>query len=207
MIMSTVLIAVAYLLGSISTAIITCRLMGLPDPRSGGSGNPGATNVLRLGGKKAAAITLLGDVLKGLIPVLLARALDAGEMTLAWVAVAAFLGHLYPIFFQFQGGKGVATAAGAIIGLAPLVALLCLATWLVVAWLARISSLAALTAAALSPVYAWVLGAPGAHVATLALVATLLVWRHRANIRRILDGTESRIGQKKPLPQENAAQG
>jgi len=206
MIMSAVLIAVAYLLGSISTAIITCRLMGLPDPRSGGSGNPGATNVLRLGGKKAAAITLLGDVLKGLIPVLLARALGADELTLALVAAAAFLGHLYPVFFEFKGGKGVATAAGAIVGLAPLVALLCLATWLVVAWLGRFSSLAALTAAALSPVYAWVLGAPEAHVATLLIVAALLIWRHRANVRRILDGTESRIGQKKSLTGENAAE-
>ena len=198
MLVAFTLVAVGYLLGSVSTAIITCRLMGLPDPRRQGSGNPGATNVLRLGGRKAAAITLFGDLLKGLVPVLLARVLGAGDPLLAAVAVAAFLGHLYPVFFQFQGGKGVATAAGAILALAPVVAAACLATWAVMARVFRISSLAALSAAALAPLYAWLLGSPTPYTVALLLIAGLLMWRHRANIGRILDGTESRIGQKSP---------
>jgi glycerol-3-phosphate acyltransferase PlsY len=198
MLVAFTLVAVGYLLGSVSTAIITCRLMSLPDPRSQGSGNPGATNVLRLGGRKAAAITLLGDLLKGLVPVLLARIVGAGDPLLAAVAVAAFLGHLYPVFFRFQGGKGVATAAGAILALAPLVAAACLATWAVVARVLRISSLAALSAAALAPLYAWLLGSPTPYAVALLLIAGLLMWRHRANIGRIMNGTESRIGQKSP---------
>ena len=185
-----------YLLGSVSTAIITCRVMGLPDPRSDGSGNPGTTNVLRLGGSKAAAITLAGDLLKGLVPVVVARLLGLPDTTVAAVALAAFLGHLYPLFFQFRGGKGVATAGGAIIGLAPLVAAAALATWAVMAMLFRISSLAALTAATLAPLYAYLLGGRWATVLVLATMAAVLIWRHRANIQRIMRGTESRIGDK-----------
>ncbi len=185
-----------YLLGSVSTAIITCRVMGLPDPRSDGSGNPGTTNVLRLGGSKAAAITLAGDLLKGLVPVVVARLLGLPDTTVAAVALAAFLGHLYPLFFQFRGGKGVATAGGAIIGLAPLVAAAALTTWAVMAMLFRISSLAALTAATLAPLYAYLLGGRWATVLVLATMAALLIWRHRANIQRIMRGTESRIGDK-----------
>lgn len=197
MLVSVIMVVSGYLLGSVSTAIITCRLMGLPDPRSEGSGNPGATNVLRLGGKKAAAITLFGDLLKGLLPILVARLLGASDLVLASVAIAAFLGHLYPLFFQFQGGKGVATAAGVILGLAPPVAAACAGTWVAVALLFRMSSLAALSAAALAPAYAWLMGSPRPYPLALLLMAGLLMWRHHANIARILDGSESRIGQKK----------
>ncbi|HOW76928.1 MAG TPA: glycerol-3-phosphate 1-O-acyltransferase PlsY, partial [Candidatus Competibacteraceae bacterium] len=141
-------IVLGYLAGSISTAILVCRAMGLPDPRSEGSRNPGATNVLRFGGKKAAAITLAGDFLKGLLPVLFARLAGLEEIGLALTALAAFLGHLYPVFFGFEGGKGVATAFGAILGLSWPVALVALAIWLFMAFVVRISSLSALTAAA-----------------------------------------------------------
>lgn len=187
----------AYLCGSVSTAILVCRLMGLPDPRSEGSRNPGATNVLRIGGKKAAAITLAGDFLKGLIPVLVARAFGFGPEVLAATAFAAFLGHLYPVFFGFQGGKGVATALGVMVGLSWQVALAALATWLVVARVSKISSLAALSAATLSPLYALLFGLPGAYALALLPMVALLLWRHRENIRRIRAGTESRIGDKK----------
>lgn len=187
----------AYLCGSVSTAILVCRLMGLPDPRSEGSRNPGATNVLRIGGRKAAAITLAGDFLKGLIPVLVARAFGQGPEVLAATAFAAFLGHLYPVFFGFQGGKGVATALGVMVGLSWQVALAALATWLVVARVSKISSLAALSAATLSPLYALLFGLPGAYALALLPMVALLLWRHRENIRRIRAGTESRIGDKK----------
>ena len=187
----------AYLCGSVSTAILVCRLMGLPDPRSEGSRNPGATNVLRIGGRKAAAITLAGDFLKGLIPVLVARAFGQGPEVLAATAFAAFLGHLYPVFFGFQGGKGVATALGVMVGLSWQVALAALATWLVIARVWKISSLAALGAATLSPLYALLFGLPGAYALALLPMVALLLWRHRENIRRIRAGTESRIGAKK----------
>ncbi len=187
----------AYLCGSVSTAILVCRLMGLPDPRSEGSRNPGATNVLRIGGRKAAAITLAGDFLKGLIPVLVARAFGQGPEVLAATAFAAFLGHLYPVFFGFQGGKGVATALGVMVGLSWQVALAALATWLVIARVWKISSLAALGAATLSPLYALLFGLPGAYALALLPMVALLLWRHRENIRRLLAGTESRIGDKK----------
>lgn len=187
-------VVLGYLAGSISTAIIVCRGMGLPDPRSEGSRNPGATNVLRLGGKKAAAITLAGDFLKGLLPVLLARLAGMEETALALTALAAFLGHLYPVFFGFEGGKGVATAFGAILGLSWPVALAALVTWLVMAFIVRISSLSALTAALLAPLFGWGFGlAPAQEVAILIMVA-LLVWRHRSNIRKLLSGTEGKIG-------------
>lgn len=197
MLIASVVIVVGYLLGSVSTAIVVCRLLGLPDPRSQGSGNPGATNVLRLGGKQAAAVTLLGDLLKGLLPVLLARVLGLAPTVLALTALAAFLGHLYPLFFGFRGGKGVATAFGTLLGLNPWTALAALATWLVMAALFRISSLAALTACVLTPLYLWWLQAPSAYVLALAVMAILLLWRHRGNIQRLLAGTESRIGQRK----------
>jgi len=155
--MAYLLIVLAYLLGSISAAIITCKLMGLPDPRTVGSNNPGATNVLRHGGKKAAAITLLGDGLKGLIPVLLGKAFGLTETWLIIIGIAAFLGHLYPVFYQFKGGKGVATAIGVFLGVNIWGGLAFVATWLVMAKGFKISSLAALIATALSPVYFWVL--------------------------------------------------
>ncbi|HEY5789789.1 MAG TPA: glycerol-3-phosphate 1-O-acyltransferase PlsY, partial [Gammaproteobacteria bacterium] len=148
------MVLVAYLLGSLSSAVIVCRLAGLPDPRSGGSGNPGATNVLRLGGKRLAAVTLLGDLLKGLLPVLAARLLGVEPALLGVIALAAFLGHLYPLFFGFRGGKGVATALGVLLGLDWVVGLATLLTWLAVALLSRYSSLSSLVATALAP--AWV---------------------------------------------------
>lgn len=191
-------VALGYLAGSVSTAIIVCRAMGLPDPRSEGSRNPGATNVLRFGGKKAAAITLAGDFLKGLLPVLLARLAGVEEIGLALTASAAFLGHLYPIFFGFEGGKGVATAFGAILGLSYPVALAALATWLIMAFVLRVSSLSALTAAALAPLFAWWFGLPGAYLAAVLVMVGLLIWRHRSNIRHLLAGTEDKIGTDRP---------
>jgi len=189
------LVPLAYLLGSLSSAVIVCRLLGLPDPRKAGSKNPGATNVLRLGGKKAAAITLLGDMAKGWAPVLAAKGVDASAEVLAAVGLAAFLGHLYPVFFQFKGGKGVATALGVLTGFYWLIGLGALATWLIVALVARISSLAALTASLLAPAYVWLgLKSPALTFATV-LMSALLVWRHQSNIARIIRGEESRIGR------------
>ena len=194
---SILFIGGAYLLGSLASAIIVCRLLGLPDPRQQGSGNPGATNVLRIGGKKAAAITLLGDFLKGLLPVALAQWADLPPWAVASTAGAAFLGHLFPLFFAFQGGKGVATAFGAALGLSPWAALAALTTWLAMAVTFRYSSLAALAAAVLIPLYLWLLGAPNAFLIAMAAMAVLLIWRHRANIQRLLSGTESRLGTKR----------
>lgn len=197
MFITLLLIVFGYLAGSISTAIIVCRIMGLPDPRSEGSRNPGATNVLRFGGKKAAAITLAGDFLKGLGPVLLARGLGVDEPGLALTALAAFLGHLYPVFFGFEGGKGVATAFGVILGLSWLTALAALATWLIMAFAVRISSLSALTAAALTPLYAWLFGLPPVYVAAI-LVMVILRSGDASNIRQLLAGTEDTIGTDRP---------
>ena len=182
-----------YLSGSISSAVIVANLMGLEDPRTQGSGNPGATNVLRLGGKKAAIITLAGDVLKGLLPVIVARAITDDPLILALTAFAAFLGHLYPVFFGFKGGKGVATAIGTIIGLSPATAGLLFVSWLVVAIITRYSSLSALVASALAPVYAWWLGLPAQIIIAILLTAIMLFWRHRENISRLLAGKESKI--------------
>lgn len=187
------LIPAGYLFGSISAAIIVCRLMGLPDPRTLGSRNPGATNVARIGGKKAAALTLAGDMLKGLLPVLIAHALKADATILGGTALAAFLGHLYPVFFGFQGGKGVATALGVIYGLYWPVGLLTSAVWLVMALLFRYSSLAALTAILLSPAaFAWLWPEPPVIVA-MVIITLLLYWRHRSNIANLLSGKEGRI--------------
>lgn len=194
MLIDLLLIVGAYLTGSISSAILICRLMGLPDPRSQGSGNPGATNVLRLGGKKAAAATLAGDMLKGLIPVLVARALQADIEVQSGVAVAAFLGHLYPLYFRFQGGKGVATALGVLLGLHWPLGLLTIGTWLVVAKLFKISSLAALTAFLLTPLYTWWLRPEPFLLSAIVFMVLLLFWRHRSNIQGLLKGTEDKIG-------------
>lgn len=190
------LILFAYLLGSISAAIITCRLMGLPDPRTTGSKNPGATNVLRFGNKKAAALTLFGDFLKGLLPVLIGRLLEVGPQELALIGMAAFLGHLYPIFFGFQGGKGVATAFGVILGLSWQVALAAILTWLVIAKVFKISSLAALIAAVLTPFYCWLLAPQIEFMIMLAVLSLMLIWRHRSNIRNLLSGSEDKINDK-----------
>ncbi len=183
-----------YLFGSISTAIIVCRLMGLPDPRTAGSRNPGATNVARLGGKKAAALTLLGDMLKGLLPVLFAQFLQTSPVILAATALAAFLGHLYPLFFGFQGGKGVATAFGVIYGLSWPAGLLTTATWLAMAVMFRYSSLAALVAMLLMPFwFLWLMPEP-AVIAAMTVLTVLLYWRHRSNISNLLNGKEGKIG-------------
>ncbi|MDS4028705.1 MAG: glycerol-3-phosphate 1-O-acyltransferase PlsY [Candidatus Contendobacter sp.] len=198
MFITSLFVVLGYLAGSISTAILVCRAMGLPDPRQEGSRNPGATNVLRFGGKKAAAITLVGDFLKGLLPVLLARWADLDETGLALTALAAFLGHLYPVFFGFEGGKGVATAFGVILGLSWPVALAALATWLFMAFVARVSSLAALTAAALTPLFAWGFGTGSVPFVVLLFMVALLVWRHRSNIRNLLAGAEDKIGTDRP---------
>ena len=188
-----VLPVLGYLMGSISSAVVIARMMGLKDPRTEGSGNPGATNILRYGGRKAAVLTLVGDVLKGVVPVLIARALTQDPVILGAVVVAAFLGHLYPVFFGFKGGKGVATAFGVFAALNPWLGLAMAVSWLIVAAAFRYSSLAALTTAALVPVYVWWLLPGTAYLLMALVVVALLFWRHRDNIRRLLAGTESKI--------------
>ncbi|HYE34600.1 glycerol-3-phosphate 1-O-acyltransferase PlsY [Methylocaldum sp.] len=190
------LVPLAYFMGSLSSAVIVSRLFRLPDPREQGSKNPGATNVLRLGSKKAAAITLLGDAAKGLIPILLAKALDADAFIVGLIGLAAFFGHLYPVFFQFKGGKGVATALGILIGFSWMVGLAALSTWIATAFVSRISSLAALVAAVLAPVYVWLLIGSEVLTGAAAVMVLFLVWRHRGNIERLLQGQEARIGRK-----------
>ena len=200
MIIDILLVVGGYLFGSISTAIIVCKLMGLPDPRTVGSGNPGATNVARHGGKKAAALTLAGDMLKGLVPVLIAHALQASPTILAATALAAFLGHLYPVFFGFRGGKGVATALGVIFGLYWPVGLITTGIWLAMALIFRISSLAALTAMLLMPlVFMWLLPERPVVIAMVVMTA-MLFWRHRSNIADLMNGREGKIGFGKEDP-------
>ncbi len=183
----------AYLIASISSAIVVTRIMGLQDPREVGSRNPGATNVLRYGGKVAAAATLFGDVLKGVIPVALARALGASETIIALVMLAAFLGHLYPVFHGFRGGKGVATALGVVSAVNIWAGLLLIATWVIVSLLFRYSSLSAISAAILAPAYVWWRVPSRQILIATGIMAALLLWRHRSNIRKLMAGTESRI--------------
>ena len=191
---------VAYLIGSLSFAVIVSRAMGLGDPRTYGSGNPGATNVLRSGSKAAAILTLALDALKGYVPVaLVARfgpAYGLGEGTVALAALAAFLGHLWPVFFRFRGGKGAATAAGALLGIDPLLGAATLATWLIIAAFFRYSSLASVIAAVFAPFWRVLIDGPDAVALALLVMAALLIWRHRANVKRLLAGTESRLGRK-----------
>ena len=185
----------AYLLGSVSSAVVIARLMGLRDPRDVGSGNPGATNILRYGGKAAAILTLAGDILKGVIAVLIARALTTDDVVIVLSGFAAFLGHLFPVFFGFRGGKGVATALGVWLALSPWVGLLLLVTWVLMAVLFRYSSLSALTASVAAPLYvAWL--SPGMpYLATMIVMSAILIFRHRSNIRNLLAGTETKIGR------------
>ena len=200
--MDILLIVLAYLIGSVSFAVVVSKFMRLPDPHSYGSGNPGATNVLRTGNKRAAVLTLLGDALKGFVAVVLARMiLGEGSLTsslnswiLCGVVVAVFLGHLFPIFHGFKGGKGVATACGILFGINWILGLATLATWIIVAKFMRYSSLAALAAAVFGPIYFVFLF--GFHPMGIALliVCALLIWRHRSNIHNLMNGTESRIG-------------
>jgi glycerol-3-phosphate acyltransferase PlsY len=192
---------VAYLVGSVSFAVVTSRAFGLPDPRTYGSGNPGATNVLRTGRKAAAALTLAGDGAKGWLAVFLALRLAAAPdaaMAGAAAALAVVLGHMYPVFFRFRGGKGVATALGVLLGLNSYLALGTLATWIIIAAFFRISSLAALIAAAFAAFFTLILYSPThPYFIAVTVIAVLLVWRHRANIRNLLAGTEARIGSGK----------
>lgn len=196
-----VILLLGYLVGSLSAAIITCKLMGLTDPRSQGSGNPGATNVLRTGNKKAAAITLTGDALKGLLAVLLTQIyLEAMQIDLPWLptatGLAAFIGHLYPIFFRFKGGKGVATACGLLLGISLPVFTLTALTWLITAWVSKYSALAALSAFTLAPLYAFYLIDSQIVTVILIIMSILIFWRHRSNIQRLYQGTETKIGNK-----------
>jgi glycerol-3-phosphate acyltransferase PlsY len=203
MIIDILLVLGGYLFGSISTAILTCKLMGLPDPRTEGSGNPGATNVLRLGGKKAAFLTLSGDMFKGLIPVLIAQAMHASPLIQSATALAAFLGHLYPVFFSFQGGKGVATALGVSLGLYWPVGLCVAGIWLLMALLFRISSLSALTAMLLAPGCFWLLKPEPAFIGVMSVITLMLFWRHRTNIRDLLNGTEGKIELRSDRDKQN----
>jgi len=186
----------AYLLGSVSFGIVVSRAMGLPDPSTYGSGNPGATNVLRTGKKSAALLTLLGDAAKGWLAVLLALHFGLSPLWVAVVGAAVFLGHLYPVYYQFKGGKGVATALGVLLALSPWLGLSVMLVWVLVFAVWRYSSLAALVAAALAPLYAfWQFGAePRAWL--VVLMAALLIWRHKSNIKKLLAGQEAGFGKK-----------
>jgi glycerol-3-phosphate acyltransferase PlsY len=191
---------VAYLIGSISFAVVMSRAFGISDPRTYGSKNPGATNVLRSGNKKAAIATLIGDAAKGWFAVWLALRLadrfGVDETGIALVAIAVFIGHLWPVFFKFVGGKGVATALGVLIGIHPLLGLAVLVTWLLVAYLSRYSSLAALVAAVCAPVYYGIALGADAILAAIVVMSALLLWRHAGNISNLLAGKESKIGSK-----------
>lgn len=198
--MTLIFVVGAYLIGSVSFAVLMSKVFGLADPRTYGSGNPGATNVLRSGKKLAAALTLLGDAAKGWFAVWLAQHfvpqnMDA-SLLVAMVALAVFLGHLFPIFLRFRGGKGVATALGVMLALNGWLGLIVLVTWLVMVLLFRWSSLAALVAAATAPLYAWWLGMPQAYMVATLLMTLLLFWRHKGNIKNLLAGTEPKLGKK-----------
>ena len=192
---------IAYLIGSISFAVVSSRAFGLPDPRTYGSGNPGATNVLRTGKKAAAVLTLLGDSGKGWVAVMIAARFaqaDALETTIAAAALAVIVGHMYPVFFRFEGGKGVATALGVLLGVNLYVALGTLATWVIIFFFFRISSLAALVGALFAPFFTLILyNYAHPYFISVAIIAALLVWRHRSNVRNLLSGSEGRFARKK----------
>ena len=193
MLLHTGLVILAYLAGSLASAVIVCKIMGLEDPREQGSGNPGTTNVLRLHGKTAALLTLCGDVLKGALPVLLLRYVQAPDVFVAAAGLAAFSGHLYPLFFGFRGGKGVATLLGVLLAFHWLLGAAFIMTWLLVALLSRYSSLAAITAALLAPVYCWLMLPSPYLVAGTGLMSAILIWCHRSNIKNLLAGKENKI--------------
>ena len=201
MVVNILLIIFAYLLGSIASAIIVCKVMGLEDPRSHGSGNPGATNVLRLHGRKAAVFTLTGDIFKGVVPVFLAKSLNAPDLIIALTGVAAFTGHLFPAFFKFRGGKGVATLIGVLFGMHWLLGVSYVVTWLIIAAIFRYSSLSGLVSALLTPVYTFFILPSPVYVICNCVLATLLVWRHRKNIQNLIAGTEEKIGKKQASTQ------
>jgi glycerol-3-phosphate acyltransferase PlsY len=206
--MTLAFVVCAYLLGSVSFAVLMSKAFGLDDPRTYGSGNPGATNVLRSGKKAAAALTLLGDAAKGWVAVVLAQRFAPQDenfmMLVAAVALAVFLGHVFPVFLRFKGGKGVATALGVLLALSGWLGLATLATWLAVALVFRLSSLSALVAAAGAPVYALLLGLPHEWVLASGIMSLLLFWRHKSNIKNLLEGKESRIGSKKKVDNQSA---
>lgn len=190
-----IFIIAAYLIGSISAAIVVCKILGLPDPRTQGSGNPGATNVLRVGGKKAAAVTLFGDMLKGFLPVLVAQLFDVSDLALAAIGFAAFLGHLFPVFFGFKGGKGVATMLGVLFGWHWAVGLATALTWLVMAKVFKISSLSALVATLLAPLYIYlIIGKVIPIIVSASIMTIILFIRHRNNIHNLITGKEGKIG-------------
>ncbi len=199
--LTIVFIIAAYLLGSISFAVVSSKLFGLADPRTYGSGNPGATNVLRSGKKAAAALTLFGDAAKGWLAVFVAMQVvprdEQGAWLVAAVALAVFLGHLFPVFLRFKGGMGVATALGVLLALNVWLGLGGLATWLLTAVVFRLSSLSALVAAAATPIYAILLGLPREWVLASGLMSLLLIWRHKSNIQNLLAGKEAKIGKSK----------
>lgn len=205
LLLTLVVVALAYLAGSIPFAVVVSRAMGLQDPRTFGSGNPGATNVLRTGSKKAALLTLLGDALKGWLPVYVVASLSPTLGLSPWATalcgVAAFLGHVFPVFLKFKGGKGVATALGVLMALNPWLGLATLATWLIVAYASRYSSLSSIVSAIFAPLY-YLLGAnvawpmKGSYISAIVVISAMLLFRHSANISRLLKGKESKIGSK-----------
>ena len=203
-------VLIAYLIGSLSFAVIVSKLMGLPDPHSYGSGNPGATNVLRTGKKLAALLTLLGDAGKGWLALWLAQRYATEfaltDITLAMVAFAVFLGHLFPVFFRFQGGKGVATAAGILLAISAWLGLATLATWVIIAVFFRYSSFAAIAASVFAPFYTFLLFGLTPYLPAVMVMCALLIWRHRENISKLLNGTESKLGEKKPPPEAEEPQ-
>ncbi|MBW9250158.1 MAG: glycerol-3-phosphate 1-O-acyltransferase PlsY [Acidithiobacillus ferriphilus] len=191
LLLDVVLTGGGYLVGSIATAILVARALGLGDPRLSGSGNPGATNILRIGGRKAALLTLLGDLIKGVVPIVIARLLGLEDWALATVALATFLGHLYPVFFGFRGGKGVATALGILLALLPVLGLSVLGLWILVFAVTRVSSMAALLAAIGAVPIVFAVSSETSMRVLIMVLVPLILWRHRSNIRRLLDGSES----------------
>ena len=193
MLISILLIFSAYLLGSVSAAILVCKTLGLSDPRTGGSGNPGTTNVMRLYGKKAAFLTLVGDIFKGIIPVLLAKVIVNSEFIIAICGLAAFLGHIFPIYFKFEGGKGVATLIGILFATNWLLGVSYIITWILTALIFRYSSLAALIAVLPIPIYSYFIEHSNQYAISFAIIAIILFWRHKPNIYNLLNGKENKI--------------
>lgn len=200
--LSIFLVALGYVMGSFCSAVIVCRLFNLPDPREEGSKNPGATNVLRLAGKQYAAIVMLADLLKGTIPVVLAKMFGASDITVSFTALAAVVGHMYPLFFEFKGGKGVATAIGALLGFHFIMGVVVAATWLLVAKFSRYSSLASITAITLSPFYTLLLVGRQEVLPPLFIMVVLILFKHRHNITRLIDGVEPKIKLKSNVLEE-----
>ena len=193
MVLPVTIMIIAYLMGSVSSAVLVCRALRLEDPRNIGSGNPGATNVLRVHGKKAAILTLLGDILKGLFPVLIAHAMEVSDLIVALTGLCAFVGHLFPVFFGFRGGKGVATLIGVLLGTSWLLGLAFIVSWVLVALITRYSSVSGLAASILAPLYAYFILPAIDYVVVFFVMAILLIWRHQSNIRNLIHGEETKI--------------